>query len=125
MKSKLAKNIIKFRKRKGLSQEKLAKLAGINRGTVAYYENDENAKSYIDNLYAISKVLGVKIENLLETNNQDENDEYAPEIDGRTMKKIKIILSLPKHKRHMIYTMAEALAKCENMDKRNSEKLDK
>ena len=107
MKSKLARNLIRLRKQKGLSQEKLAKLAGISRGTVAYYES-EKEKSYIENVQAIAIALNVKIEDLLESKN-GSNRQATPQIDSRTMKKIELILALPKEKRHMIYTMAEAL----------------
>jgi len=107
VKSKLARNLIRLRKQKGLSQEKLAELAGISRGTVAYYES-EKEKSYIENVQAIAVALNVKIEDLLESTN-GSNRQAAPQIDSRTMKKIEMILSLPKEKRHMIYTMVEAL----------------
>ena len=108
MKSPFAKNLISLRKKKGLSQEKLAELAGVSRGTIAYYES-EKGKHHIENVQAIANVLNVKIENLLDLNLHTMDTEDTPQIDSRTMKKIQLILSLSREKRYMIYTMAEAL----------------
>lgn len=120
MKSKLSLNIIRLRKKKGLSQEKLAELAGINRSTVAYYEKDDTAKSHIENLYSIAKVLGVKIEDLL-VDQKPEKEHMTFNMDSRTMEKFKSIMELPRQKRHIIYTIAEALARSEEIDKAKSE----
>jgi transcriptional regulator with XRE-family HTH domain len=114
MKSKLAENLIKIRKKKGLSQEQLAKMAGLARGTVAYYENEETAKSHVENIYAIAKVLNIRIEDLINSSSDKEFvNQKNIQIDSRTMKKIELILSLPKRKRFLIYTMVEALANFE------------
>lgn len=112
MKSKLALNLIKLRKKKGLSQKKLAEIAGISRGTVAYYENEESEKSHVENVQSLAKALGVKIEDLLSDSKKDNpNLNNVPQIDSRTMEKINLILSLPKDKRHILYVMVEALTK--------------
>ena len=45
----LAKNIKKLREKKGLSQEKLARLADVANNTIIKMESGENKKSYTGN----------------------------------------------------------------------------
>ncbi len=95
-------------------------MAGVSRRTVAYYES-EKSKSHIENVFAIAKALNVKIDDLIgEPTHTSSTEEEHLQIDARSMEKIKIILSLPRAKRFMIYTMAEALA---NQKEEKSEDL--
>jgi transcriptional regulator with XRE-family HTH domain len=107
MKSNLAKKIIELRKKKGLSQEKLAELAGVTRRTIAYYETDDS-KPHIENLKAIASVLKVSVDSLLEINSNVSSHEEI-QFDSRTAEKMKTILALPREERFMVYTLAECL----------------
>ena len=86
-----------------------------------YYEKEETAKAHIENLYSIAKVLGVKIEDLLYDQKTHE-EEHIFQIGSKTMEKFKSILELPRQKRHVVYLIAEALARCEEFDKENKAK---
>ena len=105
-----SQNLVKFRKEKGLSQQDLADLTGLSQRMIVYYEN-EAVKPPIDKIGILAKFLNVEINDLLGINKDTEIQKEFVQIDARTLKKLKIILSLPKHQRHIIYSMAESFLK--------------
>ncbi len=106
-----SQNMAKFRKEKGISQQDLANMTGLSQRMIAYYET-EAVKPPIDKIGIIAKALNVNINDLLGIHEEptDVQNELM-NIDRRTLKKLKVILSLPKHQRHIIYTMAESFLK--------------
>ncbi|PIX10767.1 XRE family transcriptional regulator [Candidatus Falkowbacteria bacterium CG_4_9_14_3_um_filter_36_9] len=62
----LSKNLRKLRKQKGLSQDRLAKLADIANNTIIKIEQGENINPTLDTLKKLSKALDVSIEKLVE-----------------------------------------------------------
>ena len=60
----IAKNIKKYRKEKGLSQDKLARLADIAHATIIKIESGGIQSPTIDTVQKIAKALGVGIEDL-------------------------------------------------------------
>lgn len=56
----IATNIRELRKQKGITQEKLALRANLNRAYVGYIERGERKPS-VDTLAKLAKVLGVKL----------------------------------------------------------------
>jgi len=103
-------NLVRLRKERGLSQQDLAKKAGLTQRMIQYYEK-EAVKPPIDKIEAIAKSLNVKISELIGTNKETDIQKEFVQIDARTLKKLKMILSLPKHQRHIIYSMAESFLK--------------
>jgi transcriptional regulator with XRE-family HTH domain len=61
----LARNLKRLRRERGLSQEELADLAGLNRNYVGMIERQENAAS-VDTLEALAEALEIKAAQLLE-----------------------------------------------------------
>ena len=61
----LAQNLRRVRQERGLSQEELADLAGINRNYVGMIERGENAAT-VDVLEALARALVVEAADLLE-----------------------------------------------------------
>jgi len=61
----LARNLKKLREKKGLSQDRLAKLADVANNTIIKIEQGENVNPTLDTLKKIAKGLGVTIEDLL------------------------------------------------------------
>ena len=61
----LARNLKRLRKERGLTQEELADLAGLNRNYVGMIERQENAAS-VDTLEALAKSLQVDPIRLIE-----------------------------------------------------------
>lgn len=62
----LAQNLRRLRQDRGLTQEELADLAGVNRNYVGMIEREENAAS-VDVLESLAKALKVRAGELLTT----------------------------------------------------------
>ncbi len=61
----LAKNITRLRKAKGLSQEKLARLANVANNTLIKMESGENQNPTLDTLKKVAKALEVSVDELI------------------------------------------------------------
>jgi transcriptional regulator with XRE-family HTH domain len=61
----IAKNIRKYRKEKGLSQDKLARLADIAHATIIKIESGGIQSPTIDTVQKIAKALDVKVDDLI------------------------------------------------------------
>ena len=61
----LAKNIERLRKARGLSQEKLARLADVANNTLIKMESGENQNPTLDTLKKVAKALGVSVDELI------------------------------------------------------------
>jgi transcriptional regulator with XRE-family HTH domain len=61
----IAQNIKKYRKKKGISQDKLSKLAGVTYNTVIKIESGSTLNPRVDTLHLIAKALDVTVDNLL------------------------------------------------------------
>jgi len=61
----IAKNIKKYRKEKGLSQDKLARLADIAHATIIKIESGGIQSPTIDTVQKIVKALGIGLEDLM------------------------------------------------------------
>ncbi len=105
----LARNLIRLRKKHSLTQADLAKISGVSRRTIALYETHESNPP-IDNIEKLAKALHVSIDKLinLEFSDNKLNDDFY-NIDSRTLKKIKQILSLSPEQRHMVYSLVDSL----------------
>ena len=64
----LSENIKKFRKKKGLSQDKLAKLADVTHTTLVKIESGSNDNPTIKTLKKIANALGVSLDELVRQN---------------------------------------------------------
>ena len=61
----LAENIKKIRRKKGLSQDKLAKMADVTLTTLVKLESGANDNPTIKTLVKIAKALNVKVDDLI------------------------------------------------------------
>ena len=61
----LANNIKKLREVKGLSQEKLARLADVANNTLIKMESGENENPTLDTLKKVAKALDVSVDDLI------------------------------------------------------------
>ena len=104
-------NLIKLRKERGFTQETLAKISGIPRHLIAYYET-KPVKPPIDKVEKLATALNVNIDKLVNPHlNNTKNKNELLNLDSRTINKIKLILSLDKNDRHLVYSYADSLAK--------------
>ncbi len=63
--SNITKNLRKLRKDKGLSQEKLARLADVSNNTIIKIEAGKNQNPTLDTLKKIAKALEVSVDELI------------------------------------------------------------
>ena len=68
----LAENIRRLRKKKGLSQEKLARLADISNNTLIKIEQEVAKEPSITTVTKIASALGVSIDELVKENKNNE-----------------------------------------------------
>ena len=61
----IAKNIKKYRKEKGLSQDKLARLADIAHATIIKIESGGIQSPTIDTVQKIARALGIGLDDLM------------------------------------------------------------
>lgn len=76
--NQLAKNIMYYRKKRGLSQEKVSEYMGVSRQAVTKWENDISRPSS-DNLIKLAQLFEVNVDSLL-GNEEDEKISTQPEI---------------------------------------------
>ena len=63
--STIAKNIKKYREKKGISQDKLSKLAGITLHTITKIESGATPDPRIETVKKIANALGVSVDDLI------------------------------------------------------------
>lgn len=63
--SLISKNIKKYRKKKGISQDKLSKLAGVTYNTIIKIESGATSNPRVETLQHIARALNVTIDKLL------------------------------------------------------------
>ena len=61
----LANNIMRLRKQKGLSQEKLARLSDVANNTIIKMESGENDNPTLETLRKVARALDVSVDNLI------------------------------------------------------------
>jgi transcriptional regulator with XRE-family HTH domain len=61
----IAKNIKKYREKKGISQDKLSKLAGITLHTITKIESGATPDPRIETVKKIANALGVSVDDLI------------------------------------------------------------
>jgi transcriptional regulator with XRE-family HTH domain len=108
----LAKKLIFYRKKRGLTQEALSKISGVSRRTIAFYET-KNAKPSFENIDKLAKGLNISMEELtgiIKTQSFVNNKGLDfLSIDSRTINRIKQILDLTSEQRHMVYAFIDSL----------------
>ena len=62
--SNISKNLRKKREAKGLSQEKLARLADVANNTIIKIEGGKNQNPTLDTLKKIAKAIGISLDDL-------------------------------------------------------------
>jgi len=63
--SNIASNLRKLRKSKGLSQERLARLAEVANNTIVKIEAGKNKNPTLDTLKKVAKALGISVDELI------------------------------------------------------------
>jgi len=108
----LSSNIKCLRRKKGYSQEELAKMVGLNRGNIASYENG-TAEPKICNLLKLSRVFGVSIIDLTMKDLEDELDQIEAQLKYENIPAMAPEqVALLEEKALMLADYLEGLHKC-------------
>jgi transcriptional regulator with XRE-family HTH domain len=99
------KNLVRLRKKRGLSQRELAKRMGSSQRVVAYYEK-EAANIPLTKLQEIARALEVSVLDLLDT--KIDRRANITSIDVRTLRKIEQIDNLPRRARESLWQTINA-----------------
>jgi transcriptional regulator with XRE-family HTH domain len=122
LKSNFSINLAKFRKERGLTQLELSKISGIPRYLIAYYETN-NVNPPIDKVETLAKALNININKFIKSNDIEvKNKIDFLNFDNRTLSKFKLILSLNKNERHLVYSYIDSLVEKRNKKQQDSKK---
>lgn len=77
----LGNNILKYRKIKGMTQEKLAEFSDLSITFLSKLERSENQNISIQKLEKIAQTLDVDVTDLLSTNSKNETPVESPNLD--------------------------------------------
>lgn len=97
MNLEIASRLVKLRKQKGLSQEELADILGISRQAVSKWERAE-ASPDTDNLILLARIYGVSLDELLST--EDKDEEIKAEVVDRITKEEEKVIIEEKEEHH-------------------------
>ena len=114
-----AENVTKYRKRKGFSQYDLAQLSGISRTMISHYER-EGMIPPAGRLQALADSLDIPVYKLFKqpgTESVSETD--LADIDPRSIKKLRDILSLPAGDRNDLYRILNKMLRKNQLEKQN------
>jgi len=118
-----AENVAKYRKKKGFSQYDLAQSSGISRGMISHYER-EGMFPPADRLQALADSLEVPVYKLFKQPGTDQNPETdLGDIDPRSVKKLRDILSLPADDRNDLYRILNKMLRKNQLERQNQEAL--
>jgi transcriptional regulator with XRE-family HTH domain len=112
-----AENINCYRKKLGFSQYDLAMTSGISRTMISHYER-EGMIPPADRLQKLANSLGVPVYKLFkEPENENVQETDLSNIDPRSIKKLKDILSLPTEDRNDIYRILNKMLRKNQLEK--------
>ena len=118
-----AENIVKYRRKKGLSQYDLADLSGISRRMIGHYEV-EGIIPPADRLQDLADSLDVPVYKLFKQPEKENNPETdLSGIDPRSVKKLRDILSLPADDRNDLYRILNKMLRKNQLERQNLEAL--
>ncbi|MDR2965182.1 MAG: helix-turn-helix domain-containing protein [Treponema sp.] len=114
-----AENVIHYRKKHGRSQYDLAILSGISRTMISHYER-EGILPTSDRLQALADSLTIPVYKLFMESKKDINPETdLSNIDPRSVKKLRDILSLPPEDRNDLYRILNKMLRKNQLENQN------
>ena len=118
-----AENVAKYRKKKGLSQYDLAQSSGISRGMISHYER-EGMFPPADRLQSLADSLEIPVYKLFKQPGTDQASETdLGDIDPRSVKKLRDILSLPADDRNDLYRILNKMLRKNQLERQSREAL--
>ena len=114
-----AENVVYYRRKQGHSQYDLAMITGISRTMISHYER-EGAMPPADRLQVLADALGVPVYKLfMEPEKERSPETDISDIDPRSVKKFRDILSLPLDDRNDLYRILNKMLRKNQLEKIN------
>ena len=114
-----AENVKFYRKKQVFSQHDLADKSGISRTMISHYER-EGMIPPADRLQILADSLGIPVYKLFVQNMDKHNSEKdLSDIDPRSIKKLRDILSLPQEDRNDLYRILNKMLRKNQLEKQN------
>ena len=118
-----AKNVVRYRRKKGISQYDLAQISGISRAMISHYER-EGMLPPANRLQALADSLDVPVYKFFKQPGMETNAETdLSGIDPRSVKKFRDILSLPAEDRNDLYRILNKMLRKNLLEKQRLEAL--
>ena len=112
-----AENVTCYRKKQGHSQYDLAMMSGISRTMISHYEREGRVPP-ADRLQILADSLGVPVYRLFKEHKAEEFSETdLSNIDPRSVKKFRDILSLPPDDRNDLYRILNKMLRKNQLEK--------
>jgi len=112
-----AENIAYYRKKLGLSQYELAQASGISRTMISHYER-EGILPPADRLQVLANSLSIPVFKLFKEHEKERKFETdLSEIDPRSVKKLRDILSLSPEDRNDLYRILNKMIRKNQLEK--------
>jgi transcriptional regulator with XRE-family HTH domain len=120
-----AENVAYYRKKQGHSQYDLAMNSGISRTMISHYER-EGMMPPADRLQNLADSLDIPVYKLFKERGEEKTDERAFEanitdIDSRSVKKLRDLLSLPQDDRNDIYRILNKMLRKNQLEKQTQQ----
>lgn len=115
-----AENVVYFRKKQGYSQSDLAVTSGISRTMISHYER-EGRMPPAARLQTLANSLKIPVFKLfMERQAGQDTHSDLQDIDPRSVKKLKDILSLPPEDRNDLYRILNKMLRKNQLEKQLS-----
>jgi transcriptional regulator with XRE-family HTH domain len=112
-----AKNVVFYRKKQGYSQYDLAMQSGISRTMISHYER-EGMLPPADRLQILANSLGIPVYKLFRDSAEEKTQATdISDIDPRSVKKLRDILSLPPDDRNDLYRILNKMLRKNQLEK--------
>ena len=114
-----AENVTRYRKKLGYSQYDLAVISGISRTMISHYER-EGMLPPADRLEILADSLAIPVHKLFMEHQEEKNLEKGlSDIDPRSVKKLRDILSLPAEDRNDLYRILNKMLRKNQLEMQN------
>jgi len=114
-----AENVARYRKKYGHSQYDLALISGISRTMISHYER-EGMLPPASRLQKLADSLNIPVYKLfMEHKGEKHIETDLSDIDPRSVKKLRDILSLPPEDRNDLYRILNKMLRKHQLEKQN------
>jgi transcriptional regulator with XRE-family HTH domain len=105
---KFGENLREIRKKRGYTQDQLAKATGLSRRIISHYETLAKCPS-IEKINKISEVLNISINDLMGNTTLTVKKHKTDDVSFKILKKVRVIEKLPLRDQNAIFHYINAI----------------